>query len=49
MGSIIDLAKTLGTGSFMASFASMHAIGSTEIANGSAQIFLGGFGSLLAP
>ena len=49
MGSIIDLVKTAGTGSFMASFDSLHALGSTESANGSAQIFVAGLGSLLTP
>lgn len=49
MGSVSDLIKTAGTGSFMAGFSSLHAIGSTEIATGSAHVFLGGFGSLLTP
>lgn len=49
MGSVADLIKTAGTGSFMASFSSLHAIGSAEIATGSAQVFLGGFGSFLTP
>lgn len=49
MGSITDLVKTVGTGSFMGGFASLHAVGSTDIANAGAQIFLFGFGSLLTP
>lgn len=49
MGSIIDYAKTAAIGAFMASFASLHAVGSTHIANASGEIFVGGFGSLLTP
>lgn len=49
MGSISDLIKTAATGSFMAPYSSLHAIGSSAIANGSAQVFLGGFGSMLTP